>query len=166
MLLEKSVTPSAVRLSWWTFALMALIYVAWIGAWILLEALIQVLPWLANDPGQFLYWTLMKLLLWILPALMLIQRSGQRLRDVLGFQRWRLALLWGGGTGLVLAAISLLLKATTHQPLVALEWSSSLINVAIIAPIFEELLFRGAIFGGLLPRHRFFLANTLTTLLF
>jgi hypothetical protein len=61
----------------------AALYGIWIGAWILEEALVHQYSWLTTDAGQFACWTFMKLALWVLPALVLIQLSGQRIRHVI-----------------------------------------------------------------------------------
>lgn len=42
----------------------------------------------------------------------------------------------------------------------------TLISVTVIAPFVEELLFRGAVLGGLLQRYRFGTANVISSLLF
>jgi membrane protease YdiL (CAAX protease family) len=40
------------------------------------------------------------------------------------------------------------------------------VDAVVVAPIVEELTFRGAVLGGLGPRYRFSIANSLTALLF
>ena len=52
-----------------------------------------------------------------------------------------------------------------RTPLLPSEMSFSLINVAIVAPIFEEFTMRGAIFGALRQRYSFAVASSITALL-
>lgn len=164
--MEHRDTSSSSRIVFWTFGFVVALYGAWIGAWILEEALVHQHSWLTTDAGQFAYWTFMKLALWVAPALTLIRLSGQRIRDVIAFGRWRSALLWGGGVGLLLGASALLPVLLRHQPLVIAPLSWVLVNVVIVAPIVEEIAFRGAVLGGLSKRYRFTVANTLTALFF
>jgi membrane protease YdiL (CAAX protease family) len=108
----------------------------------------------------------MKLLLWIVPSVVLIHFSGRRLRAVFEMQRLRPVLAWGVGTGLVLGVISLIAKAAMRRPLFALALSWPQFSVLVVAPALEEFMFRGAVLGNLMQRHRFPLANTLTAALF
>lgn len=145
---------------------MAAIYVAWIGAWLLKGLLDRHTAWAATQAGGFAYWTTMKLLLWIVPALIFIHLSGRSLRDVLGLSRWRHAVLWGGGAGLLLALISVATKAVQHKPLLPVSLSWPFFSAVVIAPVFEEFLFRGAVLGIFVRRYRFGVANLLTAALF
>jgi membrane protease YdiL (CAAX protease family) len=108
----------------------------------------------------------MKLVLWILPAMLLIHRSGRRVREMVALHHWRAALLWGVGIGLTLGATALLTKAMRHQPLFTPGLSWGWVNGVVVAPIVEEVTFRGAVLGGFWPRYRFPIANTLTALFF
>ncbi len=150
----------------WTVALVVAIYVAWIGAWLLKESLDKRMAWATTQAGGFAYWTAMKLLLWIVPAVVLIRLSGRSLRDVLGLSQWRRAVLWGGGAGLVLGLISLATKAVQHRPLLSVSLTWPFFSAIVIAPVFEEFLFRGAVLGALVQRYRFATANLITAILF
>jgi membrane protease YdiL (CAAX protease family) len=149
-----------------TFCVVFAVYVAWIGAWLLKETLDHHVAWVTSSGGAFAYWTAMKLLLWVLPSVGLICFSGRRLREVFRIERFRSVLAWGVGAGLVLGGISLITKAITHQPLLALTVSWPQFSVLAVAPVFEEFMFRGAVLGNLMQRYRFGLANTLTAALF
>jgi membrane protease YdiL (CAAX protease family) len=159
------ISPST-HIGRWTLGFVAALYVAWIGAWLLEEALAPHLDWIRTDAGQFTYWTAMKLAIWVIPALSLIRLSGRTIREVVALDRWRSALLWGGGVGLALGVLSVLSRAVSHQPLFAPQLSWAWVDAVIISPIVEEVTFRGAVLGGLMRRSRFAVANTLTALLF
>jgi membrane protease YdiL (CAAX protease family) len=149
-----------------TLCFVAFLYTAWIAAWLCEQALEPRGGLLATHGGQFAYWTLMKLLLWILPAAALLRASGRRLRDILGVGRVRAILVWGGGIGLLFAAGALVTRALAHQPLFAPQLNWAFLGGVIVAPIVEEFTFRGAILQTLLARYRFITANTLTALFF
>lgn len=149
-----------------TFGAVFAVYVAWIGAWLLKEALDRHVAWVTSSGGAFTYWTTMKLLLWIAPSVALIRLSGRRVRAAFEMQRLRPVLTWGVGTGLVLGVISLIAKAVMRRPLFALTLSWPQFSVLVVAPVFEEFMFRGAVLGNLTQRYRFPLANTLTAVLF
>jgi membrane protease YdiL (CAAX protease family) len=149
-----------------TFCVVFAVYVAWVGAWLLKRALDRHVAWITSSGGAFAYWAAMKLLLWIVPSVAVLRLSGRRVRTVLGMERLRPVLAWGVGTGLVLGVISLITKAVMHRPLLALTLSWPQFSVLVIAPVFEEFMFRGAVLGNLMQRYRFPLANTLTAALF
>jgi membrane protease YdiL (CAAX protease family) len=163
---EQAYPFSSSRVIPWTFGFVAALYSAWIGAWILEQTLESHVDWIRTDAGQFAYWTAMKVALWVLPAIALIRLSGRHIREVIAAKRWRAALRWGGGVGLLLGVVALVTKALGHQPLFAPELSWALINAVLVAPIVEEFTFRGAVLGSLMQRYRFSVANTLTALFF
>jgi len=149
-----------------TLAFVALLHIAWIGAWILLRTLEPRIGWIATDAGRFGYWQVMKLLLWVLPAVALIRTSGRGLRDVIGLNRVRSILLWGGGAGLVFVVSALITRAAGNKPLFLPGLTWAFVGGVIVAPIVEEITFRGAVLPDLLKRYRFVAANTLTALFF
>jgi membrane protease YdiL (CAAX protease family) len=164
--MECAVQRSPSRIVVWTLCLIVGVYVAWVGAWLLKGLLDRYSPWLAAQAGGFVYWTAMKLLVWIPPALLFIRLSGRSVRDVIGFAHIRSAILWGGLSGLALGSMSLAVKAVMHRPLLSVSLSWPFFSVIVIAPVFEEFLFRGAVLGTLVQRYRFALANVLTAALF
>lgn len=143
-----------------------LLHVAWIAAWILELTLEHRIAWMTTSGGRFAYWTVMKLLLWVAPAVALIHASGQRLRDILGLHRLRSIVIWGGGVGLIFAASALIARAVGHRPLFAPQFGGAFLGGVVVAPIVEEIAFRGAVLATLLMRFRFAAANTLTAMFF
>jgi uncharacterized protein len=148
------------------FYFLLLLYAAWTGAWFLERALESGSDWLAAQGGQFAYWTLMKLLLWVLPSVVLLRLSGLHLRNIYAWQSWKSILLWGGGIGLALAVAALASRAFSHEPLFAPAWGWSFISGVVVAPLVEELAFRGAVLRTLMLRYRFAAANTITAVFF
>jgi membrane protease YdiL (CAAX protease family) len=124
------------------------------------------MDWIATSGGRFAYWQAMKLLLWVLPAVAFIHTSGQRLRDIIGLDRIRSIILWGGGVGLLFAAGALIDRAVGHRPLFSPSLTWSFLGGVIVAPVVEEITFRGAVLSGLLKRYGFLAANTLTAVFF
>jgi len=149
-----------------TFYFVLFLYAAWIGAWLLEKALETRISWIVSGGGQFGYWTFMTLLLWLLPAIVMIHRLGLRVRDLVAFSRWRSAFLWGITAGFILAAISVINNAYNHVPLISMTINWSFATSVIVAPVVEEITFRGAVLRGLMLRNRFTVANTLTALFF
>lgn len=144
----------------------ALLHASWIGAW-LLEQRLEAYPGLLDTSGaRFLYWLVMKILLWLFPATILIRYSGLTVRKVIGLYKWRAILVWGGGTGLVLGGLTLLSKLAGGQLLFSSGLGWPLLGGVIIAPVVEEFTFRGAILTALRRRLPFPSANTITALLF
>jgi hypothetical protein len=150
----------------WTVGLVAAIYVAWIGAWLLKLSLDRQSAWTATPGGAFAYWTVAKFLLWVVPSLAFIQLSGRRTGEVIGLERLRPALAWGVPAGLALGAISLATRAALHKPLLSAAVGWPLITLVVVAPLFEEFMFRGAVLGALVQQYRFAVANVVTAALF
>jgi membrane protease YdiL (CAAX protease family) len=142
------------------------LYVAWIGAWILEQWLEYRWGVLTTSGSRSAYWLVMKLLLWITPAVVLIHLSNRSVREVMAFERVRAILIWGGGVGLLLGLTAFVTKSFFQQPLFSAHLSWSLFSGVIVAPIIEEFTFRGAVMGALETRMRFHLANLLTSALF
>jgi uncharacterized protein len=157
-------SPSWIAASALVFA--CILYVAWIGAWLVERSLESHVGWMNTSGGQSAYWLIMKVLLWILPAVVVIRLSGRWLTDVMGFERVRSIIIWGGGVGLILGAITLLTKTLGHQPLFISQLGWPLFSGVLVSPIVEEITFRGAILGALEKRFRFGIANAITGLLF
>ena len=139
---------------------------AFSGAWL-------ISLWLKEQGGplgqpffQFAYWLAMRLLLWVLPSLAIIRRTGKSVGDVLGLGRIRAIALWGGIAGLVWGGKTPLFMLLAHKPLhpAALDWS--FVTAVLYAPLVEEITFRGAIMGALETRLPFAMANFVTGVLF
>lgn len=143
-----------------------ILYIAWTGSWLFKFWLDYHWNALTTPAGQFLYWTLMKLFLWIIPSIILIKGSGRKFRTVIGFHRLGSAIKWGGGIGLLLAAISILVRYVSHQHLFTASFSLALLNAVLVAPITEEITFRGMLMGALSQRFPFAISNIITGLMF
>ena len=159
-------SPHPTRIVRWTYLTYAAIILAWIAAWILKLQLDLLSPWIETGAGSFFYWISAKILIWILPALGLIRFAGRRLGQVLNFPNYKKWLLWGFGVGLAIALTGFIPSYLRGEPIFPMELSFALLNVLIIAPIFEEFLMRGAFLGNLEFGHNFWIANIITSFLF
>ena len=148
------------------FVFLVFLFLTWMGAWVLERAIEPSVVFISTSQGQFLYWLGMRLLLWVLPALLLIRYSGRSLSEVMGSTRLRAAVIWGGGIGLVLGVITLGSKVLGHQPLLSSSEALAVVSAVVVAPIIEEVAFRGAVLGALMPRYRFWTANLVTAVVF
>jgi hypothetical protein len=148
------------------FLFVVFIYLAWICVWLLERWLETRCAWINTHAAQSLYWLGMKILVWVLPGLYVIRYSGSSFRQTVGLDRPGLALGWGFGIGLGLALISVIVKTVTHQKLLSTPISWSLFSAVIVAPVTEEIAFRGAVLPALKTRVSFFAANLITALLF
>ncbi|HZM94893.1 MAG TPA: hypothetical protein VFB92_15790 [Vicinamibacterales bacterium] len=71
---------SLVRRTYITFAMLI---VVWILTWTLkVYVLDSRFAWLTTSLGGFAFWTAIKVIAWILPALWLVRVSGREVRDV------------------------------------------------------------------------------------
>jgi membrane protease YdiL (CAAX protease family) len=109
---------------------------------------------------------MMKLLLWVIPAILIIRATERTVGDVFALQRVRQIILWGVGIGLLLLITVIATKAFSGKPIVSSSLGWPMVNAVVVAPIVEEITFRGAILGSLRRQYRFALANTVTAVLF
>ena len=149
-----------------TYLSFAVLIVVWIGAWLGKVALEQKLDYLATATGSFLYWTTAKVIIWILPALLLMKTADRRVGEVFNLSQWKRWLLWGGGIGLLIALTAIIPNYLQGKRLLPTQFSFPLLNVLVIAPTFEEFLMRGAILGNLQKKYAFWTANVITSVLF
>lgn len=147
------------------FVYFALIFI-WTLAWILKVNLDTQNEWLSGSEGGFIYWTIAKVFIWILPAFWLIRLSRGSLNKVYNFPNWKGWLTWGGMIGFLIALTGFIPKYLNSQPLLPFDLSYAFFSVLFIAPIFEELLIRGAILGNLQQRYSFWTANILSSVMF
>jgi membrane protease YdiL (CAAX protease family) len=150
-----------------TLLVYVFIMVTWTLAWNLKISVIDVhLPWFTTSTGSFLWWTSVKAVVWLAPALWLIRLSGRTPQEVFGLANWRRALAWGGGLGLVAASTRLVPAISGSSPLLPAAFSLALLNTLLIAPIFEEFLARGALMGNLQQRWSPWIANGAAAFMF
>ena len=142
------------------------LYAACVGTWLFERQLERQFPFLASAMPQSIFWITMKLLLWILPSIVIINLSGRKLSDVIAFKRIVPALMWGGGIGLVLGGITILTRLFGHQPLFSIDLSWPFFSGVIVSPIVEEITFRGAVLGVLQKKFSFAVSNIFTALMF
>ena len=147
------------------YATFVLIIAMWIVAW-LIELQLESHGHINTALARFVYWTTAKGLLWLLPAYYLIKRSGRNLRQVWRVSPYKSWLVWGGGVGLVIVVIDWLPRGIQGQPLWPATPRYALWNMLVVAPLFEELLMRGAILGCLERHYAFWKANSITAALF
>jgi membrane protease YdiL (CAAX protease family) len=149
-----SVVSAALYVAW--------LLAAWVIAWIAFDESRDQVAWLTTDAGAFAYWSVLKLVVWAIPALWLIKASGRTIAEMLGAGRLAATLAWGLGAGLIFSAINIALKGGPTAP----DFSWALINAVLVAPAVEETAFRGAVLGALTTRLSFPVANTVTAALF
>ena len=101
-----------------TYITFALLILTWVVAWTLkVYVLDSRFTWLNTSLGGFAFWTLAKLIVWILPALWLIRLSGRAVGDVLNVSNWKSAVAWGLGIGLVIASTAMVPRVMRSQPI-------------------------------------------------
>ncbi len=140
--------------------------IAWSGAWLLSLWLAKRYGFPDGPFGRFAYWLAARILLWFLPSLAILRRSGRSLREVLGFDRIRAILLWGGIAGLLWGGKTPLFQWLAGPPPHPIVWDWSFVTAVVYAPLIEEITFRGAVLGALETRMHFTMANLVTGILF
>jgi uncharacterized protein len=160
-------SPPASALIRQTYVTFAALWAAWTLTWALKALVLDArLGWPTTSLGGFVFWCAAKVLLWVLPALFLVGLSGRTLREVFNVGNWRGWLAWGGGVGFLIAITGFVPHALQGKPLLPTAFSIPLLNVLTVAPMLEEFLIRGAVFGNLLRGHSLRTANAVSALLF
>jgi membrane protease YdiL (CAAX protease family) len=150
-----------------TFIVFGLLILAWILVWLLKVNLLDSrIIWLKTDIGGFTFWTITKIVIWIIPAFWLLALSKRKLSEVLNFSNWRKWLIWGVGIGFIISLTGFIPKYLNNEPLVPTEFNIVLFSVLIIAPVFEEFLMRGVILGNLQQKYSFWVSNIITAFFF
>ena len=142
------------------------LHVAWLLAWLLEQYLEHGVEILSTRESRFAYWTAAKLLLWVFPAVLIMHASGRTLREAMAFDRVRAILLWGGLIGVALGLTAFPGKMLAGRPLFPEELGISFFSAVFVAPVVEEVAFRGVILDQLAQRYRFAVANIATSILF
>jgi len=142
------------------------LFLAWIGAWLLEEWLVSLFPVFSQGSYQFVYWLALKLVVWVVPALLVIRYTGRRFRDVMGDGHMRGMLVWGVGVGVILLGIAWGTKAVMGQSLFGFVDVWVLLGAVVVSPFVEEVVFRGAVLGALMMRWGFWASNVVTAVLF
>jgi membrane protease YdiL (CAAX protease family) len=123
----------------WTSCSLAL----WTVAWIVHEAVFVPRGWCVASGSAGLYWTVAKLAVWISPTIFLLRRSRETLGAATGLGTARglpqgvlIALAW-------LGVQALWSKVRGVWPPQQSVGGYGAVNAYVIAPVFEELVFRG-----------------------
>lgn len=123
-------------------------------------AIYSFLLWLAQsyEASSYLYHSL----LLVFPILVLV--TGARDRQALGFVRGRLA--WGLISALLVVALAVAIFRLRGGQMVPPALTLGLFNIVLLAPLSEELFFRGILQPGLQSRTGRYPGLLLTALLF
>ena len=159
-------SQSPTNLATRTYVSFAVLMLVWCLAWLGKVAMDARSDWFASPAPTAVFWFVAKCLIWILPACYLIHISGRRWSVVFNLPGWRQWGLWGTVVGLLIATTGFLPKFIAGQPLLPGTFDSALLNVVVIAPLFEEFLIRAAILPNLIPQHGFARANVIASLFF
>lgn len=143
------------------------LFAAWVAAWIVNLTLRSRIGWASQ--ADTIYWIALKLIVWILPAVLAIRLlEGAPVDGFMELRNPGKGLQWGFGVGAVLVAVTFLGKTfpsgtTLHAPQISLVF----VNAVMVAPVVEEITLRGFLLKRLeLNGHSFWRANALTTVVF
>jgi len=143
------------------------LFVAWVAAWIVNLALRSRTGW--DTHTDTVYWISMKVIVWILPAVLAIRLLERvPVGEFMELRRPRLGLLWGLGVSVLLVAVNYLGKTLpSHTTLHTPQLSLVFVNAVVVAPLVEEITLRGFLLKRLeLNGQSFWPANALTTVVF
>jgi membrane protease YdiL (CAAX protease family) len=119
---------------------------AWVSAWLLYE---QVNLEAQSSFIKFVYWTIAKLIIWILPIVVIIKFwLRQSLVEYLSLREWKKGVKTGAVIGLVFIGLSFILDLFMRGfglPQITIGFFSAV----FLAPVLEEIVFRGYVLGSL-----------------
>ncbi len=152
--------PKTIRiLVWYLFIL-----IGWTVWWYISKSWFKILSF--SVAFQTLYWTVSKLILWILPAYVLLKKYAGELRKLIDVSQYKKGLLWGLMIGGVAACFGIIKHVLDGSSILPTHVSTVLINVILIAPLLEEFLCRGVLLQLLQDRWSFWKANCVTSVFF
>lgn len=137
---------------------------AWICAWLLYEKI-----GLESQSSliKFVYWTIAKLIIWILPIVVIVRFWIRRpLVGYLSLREWKKGAKTGVLIGLIFVGLSFALDSFARRfglPQITIGFLSAV----FLAPVLEEIVYRGYILGSLEESGSgFWLANFIAALAF
>lgn len=138
----------------------------WCATWLLRAFIDRYCDWFQDATFTAVFWLIAKAFVWLLPAFVLVRSSGRDFSSVFNLKDWRHWCCWGMTVGLLIAATGFLQRAIAGQPLLPGKFDYGTLNVLLIAPLFEEFLFRAAILPNLIPVLGFARSNLITSFYF
>jgi membrane protease YdiL (CAAX protease family) len=144
-----------------------LLALAWIAAWLVNLDLRSAWHWAVTTDA--IYWIAMKFLIWLIPVctlILVVERKN--LVDFLELRRFWKGTAWALLAGLVVLAADFLIGAHSSVKHFALpEPNAVFLNGVVMAPITEEITFRGFFLERLqLNGMSFWIGNLLTSVVF
>ena len=151
-------------IAFYPFALLT----AWVAAWLCNLALRADVGW--GSSADTIYWILLKLAVWVAPALVLI-RTVERapLVDFLEFRRVAAGVRWGLGIGGAIALVNFAAKTLPSGSGLRLpQFDLIFLNAVVVSPLVKRWRSRSRVSSETAGArcHRFWIANLLTTVVF
>jgi uncharacterized protein len=144
----------------------AAILLAWTAVWLAKRALDARLDGFDGEAATAAFWFVAKIVVWIVPAYLLVRTTGGDVASAANLPEWRRWLLWGTVVGLLIAVTGVVPKLLAGSPLLPGRLDAALMNVLVVAPLFEEFLVRAALLGNLTPALGFARANVVAAFCF
>jgi uncharacterized protein len=137
---------------------------AWVSAWLLYE---QINLESQSSLIKFVYWTIAKLIIWILPIVVIVRFWIRRpLVEYLSLHEWKKGAKSGAVIGLVFIGLSFILDFFMRRfglPQITIGFFSAV----FLAPVLEETVYRGYVLGSLEKSgYGFWLSNFVAALAF
>lgn len=146
--------------------LFAVIMILWVLAWVLKTDFLDHIAFFASSLGSFLYWTLSKIVIWLLPFMLYFRLKPIKIADNSIKSKDMEWLKWGVIIGSIIALINIILNLVSNQSIWNPESGYAFLNAVIMAPLLEELLFRGYMLKLLREEMPFYIANLITSACF
>lgn len=128
-------------LAYYTFVILV-----WICAWLLYE---QIHLETQSSLIKFVYWTIAKLIIWILPIVVIIKFwLKQSLIAYLALREWKKGVKIGVIIGLVFIVLSFIVDFFMRS-FVLPGITIGFFSAVLLSPVLEEIVFRGYILGAL-----------------
>jgi len=141
-----------------------LIWIFWVLAWLLKVSVLDKLHFFSSSLGSFLYWTFSKIIIWILPYIIFLRVKNIKLKVFKTKDKsW---ITWGVLIGSFIAIFNIIYNSISKQRIWSFEFSYAFLNIATIAPLLEEFLFRGFLLTMLKEVLPFYIANIISSVCF
>jgi membrane protease YdiL (CAAX protease family) len=128
-------------LAYYTFLILV-----WVSAWLLYE---RINLETQSSFIKFVYWTIAKLIIWILPIVVIIKFwIKQSLVEYLALRDWKKGVKAGVVIGLIFIGLSFILDLFMRSFALP-EITIGFFSAVFLSPVLEEIVFRGYVLGSL-----------------
>jgi membrane protease YdiL (CAAX protease family) len=143
---------------------MGLLVLSWSGLWAVAKYSIHIDGF--NERDTFIFWTSAKVVFWLIPSVYLLRLSRISIKSILNIKNFKTIVMYGSIVGLLIALTGVAPKIMHHQSTLSHDLNYAVLNVLVVAPLFEEFVCRGVLMRSLENHVSKYRANLISAMFF